>query len=58
MSNTDEKVSAELTRAELEAVLKRRAQEQARQKPAAKPFREWTPEEQANYLRRRGVFNG
>lgn len=51
-----EKVTADLSPAELETVLKRRAYER-RQKPTEKPFRELSPEEQNDHLRQRGVFN-
>jgi len=54
---TTEKVTAELSPAELETVLKRRAYERSRHKPAEKPFKEQTSEEQTDHLRRRGVFN-
>lgn len=54
---TTEKVTADLSQDELETVLKRRAYERARRQSAEKPFKELTPEEQTNHLRRRGVFN-
>jgi hypothetical protein len=54
---TTEKVTADLSQGELETVLKRRAYERSRQQSAKKPFKELTPEEQIDHLRRRGVFN-